>query len=81
MAEFYLNGTVERDHGTFIPVASPVSNGNRFYLLTQFVPEADQILTVLNFSDFLTRTLTKRRKFPPSDTQINLNKGYNVGWF
>ena len=48
MAELFLNGTVERDHGIFIPVASPISNGNRFYLLTQFVPEADHLLTVLN---------------------------------
>ena len=46
VAELVLNGTVERANGTFIPVASPVSNGNRFYLLTQFVPESDNVLTV-----------------------------------
>lgn len=34
----WLNGTVERFGGTFIPMAQPVLHGSRAYILTQFRP-------------------------------------------
>ena len=46
VVELFLHGTVERSNGTFVPVASPVSRGNRFYLLTEFVPTSGQANTV-----------------------------------
>ena len=42
MASLHLKGTVERDNGTFIPTAPPVVNGNRFYVLTEFVPDTEK---------------------------------------
>ena len=56
MASMFLRGFVERDNGTFIPTAPPVVNGNRFYVLTQFVPNMDDysvgINILLTFSNF-----------------------------
>lgn len=42
VAEIFLNATVQRTNGTFLPISQPVVNGNRFYLLTEFVPESDE---------------------------------------
>ena len=49
VATIYLNDTIQRSNGTFLPIAQPVVNGSRFYLLTEFVPEVDEYNpTVLN---------------------------------
>lgn len=42
VAEIFLNDTVQRTNGTFLPISQPVVNGNRFYLLTEFVQESDE---------------------------------------
>lgn len=42
VAEIFLNDTVQRTNGTFLPISQPVVNGNRFYLLTEFVPESEE---------------------------------------
>lgn len=39
VATIFLNDTVQRANGTFLPISQPVVNGSRFYLLTEFVPE------------------------------------------
>lgn len=41
VASIFLNGTVQRANGTFLPISQPVVSGSRFYLLTEFVPESD----------------------------------------
>ena len=41
VAEIFLNATVQRTNGTFLPISQPVVNGQRFYLLTEFVPESE----------------------------------------
>ncbi|XP_060598603.1 uncharacterized protein LOC132752309 [Ruditapes philippinarum] len=41
VAEIFLNDTVQRTNGTFLPISQPVVNGQRFYLLTEFVPESE----------------------------------------
>lgn len=38
-AAIWLNGTVERSNGTFIPVSQPIIAHNRVYILTQFKPD------------------------------------------
>ena len=50
VAEIFLNDTVQRVNGTFLPISQPVVNGHRFYLLTEFVPSlnTDLTSTVLN---------------------------------
>ncbi|KAL4232282.1 hypothetical protein ACF0H5_009853 [Mactra antiquata] len=42
VAEIFLNDTIQRTNGTFLPISQPVVNGQRFYLLTEFVPEIDE---------------------------------------
>ncbi|KAH3782531.1 uncharacterized protein LOC127840998 [Dreissena polymorpha] len=41
VAEIFLNDTIQNANGTFLPISQPVVNGQRFYLLTEFVPEDD----------------------------------------
>ncbi|XP_045190959.2 uncharacterized protein LOC123547770 [Mercenaria mercenaria] len=49
VAEIFLNDTVQRSNGTFLPISQPVVNGQRFYLLTEFVPESENFSpSVLN---------------------------------
>lgn len=54
LASLYLNGTVERSNGTFLPVAPAVVKGSRVYVLTEFVPEIEM---VRHFTCFFCRIL------------------------
>ena len=38
-AFIFLNASVDGINGTFIPTSQPVVNGNRFYILTEFLPD------------------------------------------
>jgi hypothetical protein len=42
VAEIFLNATIQNTNGTFLPISQPVVNGQRFYLLTEFVPESEE---------------------------------------
>ncbi|XP_052773738.1 uncharacterized protein LOC128212359 [Mya arenaria] len=49
VAEIFLNDTIQNTNGTFLPISQPVVSGQRFYLLTEFVPEVDSYdPTILN---------------------------------
>jgi len=39
VAVIFLNATIQNTNGTFLPISQPVVNGQRFYVLTEFVPE------------------------------------------
>ncbi|XP_052770889.1 uncharacterized protein LOC128210576 [Mya arenaria] len=49
VAVIFLHDTIQNTNGTFLPISQPVVSGQRFYLLTEFVPEKDSYdPTVLN---------------------------------
>ena len=38
-AFMFLNATIDDVNGTFVPVSQPAVNGDRFYILTEFLPD------------------------------------------